>query len=349
MSTFISIKDCIAANLQAPNPPKEIASKSGEKYTRTYLSYNYGTIERPYLAEPLFELKICKGRVKKNAKGVTKLNLTITDPDDIKGMDQLSSGFALCVEKHKGKFGLKKFDPESPGDLHGALLYPSNEEGKEIEGASPIASLKMNEKTKFKLLKPKIDPETKEPIYVDSVPDFEEEVIDYNTLLDKQIDCSVVVSARDMYRSSGMPVPQMFVRSCMVLSMSDNGEVEHTRSEMVRGFLLQNPEILNTLADQIAKMKAGGGEKPSLLQTAEGPKDNSNPPAQAMPLISSPAPIQVPIANVPSIPINDQLNLYNNNNQSIPQQSTIPQGGLDLSSFINGQQQQGGTVNVQRI
>jgi len=58
MSTYIPAANIVATNLKAPNFPKEITSPKGEKYTRTYLSYNIGSAERPVLSEALFELKI---------------------------------------------------------------------------------------------------------------------------------------------------------------------------------------------------------------------------------------------------------------------------------------------------
>lgn len=298
MSTYVAVSKCIANNLQAPNPPKSITiTKAGksETYTRTYLSYNYGTPERPYLSEALFELKICKGKVKRNKKGEIKLNLSITNMEDLAGLSQLSLGFAYIVHKYKNQYGLHKFDPQNPGDLRGSFFYPVAEgTGEIIEGASAIVSLKMNEKTKFKVLTPKVNPETKEPLYdeMDAIdeqgnrvfdeqgnkvvvrfPAYEETNIDYKVLLDKQIDCSVVINPRDMYRSMGTPLPQIFVRSCLVLSVSDSGEVEHAKGELVRKYLQQNPEMLNSLAEQIAKLKVGE----SLLQTADVPKTGAPP------------------------------------------------------------------------
>lgn len=275
MSTYIEASKIVAANLTAPNKPKEIISPSkngqpGEKYTRTYMQYNYMTPKGVYAGEALFELQICKGKVKRNKKGVPKLNLTISDKDDLAGLAQLGVGFANVIYKWKGPLGNAKFDPNNPpSDFRGAFFYPVNEEtGEPIEGALPIVSLKLNEKSKFRTLKVKCD-SNGIPIMNNGIPDVEEESIDYTDLLDKTIECGVIFNARDLYRSAGSPLPQLFVRSCMVLNITDSGDVEHTKSAMVQDFLRKNPEALNTLAEQIAKMKGVESSGQSLLTIAD--------------------------------------------------------------------------------
>ena len=357
MANYIPASTINGNNLRSPTPPKEITSPKGEKYTRTYLTYDYGS----FTSEALFELKICKAKVKINSKKAYKLNLTVTDPGDLAGLAQLGLGFAYCVDVYKNKYGLRNFSPTNIGDLRGAFFYPVNDDGELIAGASPIVSLKMNEKTKFKSLKPVINPETKEPVYeefdtVDEhgqlvksrVPAFDEEVVDYKTLVDKQFDCSVVFNARDLYRAAGTPLPQMFVRSCMILSNpTESGEVEHSKSEMVRNYLQQNPELLNTLAEQMSKAKIESSS--SLLQ----PKTESPAPQTNLQQSSagSPAPIISAPNNMPPISqssgplaqLNNSFvglpNIQNTNMAfQLPQQQQ--QGSMDLNAFLNTQQQQ---------
>ena len=226
MSTYISASQIVGESLHAPNPPKEIQNaRITEKYTRTYLQYNYGTKEKPYYAEPLFELTITNGTIKRNAKKALKLNLKIRDLGDLAGMAQLNLGFANVVNKYKGKYGLRNFSPEHPGDLRGAIFFPADESGIVIQGSDAICSLKMNEKTVFKILKPKAD------------GTYEEETLEQDRLNNKSVTCSVIVSARDLYHATALPIPQLFVRSCLILSMTENGEVEHTKSDMVKQYL----------------------------------------------------------------------------------------------------------------
>lgn len=381
MSDFISAANIIANNLTAPNPPKAItitnkSTGKSETYTRTYLSYNYATPKGTFSSEALFELQICKGKVKRNKKGDIKLNLSISDQTDLAGLGQLSLGFAYVVQKYKAAYGQHKFDPiTNPGDLRGAFFLPAVEgTGEIIEGASPIVSLKMNEKTKFKVLKPKINLQTGEPIMYNGSPDYEEEPIDYLSLIDKSIDCSVVFNARDLYRSTGVPLPQMFVRSCMILNISDSGEVEHTKSEMVRDFLMKNPEALNTLAEQIAKLKTGVSTAPSLLtmesskteapktesppinlpsvNTQQQPQVNQFPQVNTQQQASSPAPIITTNQQSPMNQLNNGLPGLSMPMPQVPLNTSqyqlpmtgIQQGGLDLTALLNSQQQQGVTL-----
>ena len=162
------------------------------------------------------------------------------------------------------------------------------------------------------------------------IPECEEEPIDYRDLIDKSIDCGVIINPRDLYRSTGMPLPQFFVRSCMVLNITDSGDVEHSKSEMVRSFLAKNPEALNTLAEQIAKMRAGGSS-PTLL-TTETPTSEI---VYQSPNTGSPtSPMNQLTGNLSALPL-PQIQT------STPQYqlpiNNIPQGGLDLTSFMNQQ------------
>lgn len=353
MSANIYASKIVAEKLHAPNPPKDITVESKnspgtkESYTRTYLSYNYGDEVKPYYSEPLFELNICKGRLKLNKKGVIKLNLTIKDQGDIAGLDQLSKGFALVVNKYKTKFMLKNFTPENPGELRGAYFHPVTEDGSIIAGSSPIVSLKMDNKTVFKSIKPRIDPTTKAPIMMpDGTPDFEEVIEDYKNLINKEIECSVIFSARDLYRSTGTPLPQMFVRSCIMFSVSAAGEVEHNKSAMVTKYLRDNPALLDTLVEQIARLKTG--QSTSLLDIVK-PTEQTNM-GQSSPQTVIQAPTQSVSTQSVSTPSNILIpNLQVNPLQGLQQlPSTTPT--IDLNLYLKQQQQQGqGQPILQRL
>lgn len=369
MSHFVSASQIVANKLMAPSPPKDITvTKNGksETYTRTYLSYDYGTPQKPVISEALFELRITTAKVKLNKKQEYKLNVIIKDDGDTHGLEELSKGFALVVEKYKNKYGLRNFDPNHPGELRGAFFYPATTDGELIAGAPPMVSLKMNEKTIFKILEPKID-ESGNPVMmqvakIDPItnktvmvpgdePDFIETKIDYKTLVDKQLICSVIFNPRDLYRSTGTPLPQLFVRSCMIVAPpTDNGEVEHSKSEMVRSYLQENPEMLNSLADIISKLKVG--EKVSLFDTPS--KELSPTPSVNSPSVNPPS-VNPPLNQIPTLPYNNSvplnvpqlgmLQLPNATNlQTLP---TFPSGSYvssnppsfqtnnDLTAFIN--------------
>jgi hypothetical protein len=338
MSTYIPAANIIAANLKAPNQPREI-TQNGEKYTRTYLMYDYGVNGKPHIQEPLFELKVCKAKVKLNSKKKYKLNATVSDEADIAGLNQLGLGFVYAVDTHKLKFGLRDFSLQNNYGLRGAYFYPSNESGELIAGASPIVSLKMNEKTKFTLLKPKMDLETDQPIYDELGPVYDLEPIDYKTLLDKQFDCSIVISARDLYRSSGVPSPQIFVRSCMIVSKpTESGEVEHSKSEMVRSFLQQNPDLINMMAEYNKNKDTSGAV--SLLT----PKDPPKFTIETTQTQQQPATIN----NSPQVN-NSFTGLPLPSPMQLPGVSALPQGNsMDLTSYLAGPQQNVG-VTMMRL
>src|SRR5665648_488855 len=225
MSTFIPLSACNGANLSAPNPPKEYKTQppKTEKYTRTYFQYNYGTVERPTIAEPLFELQIASGIVKRNPKGAWKLNLRVKNEADRAGAQQLDWGVKQCVFKWKGKFGCYNFTVENPGDLRGSMFFGRTEDGEVIQGSDPIMSLKMDDKTRFKELRVNgTDPATGQVRYAE-IP------IDYKMLEGKSIECGVVFCARDLYHAQGTTLPQFFTRSCLIFGVSDKGAVEHTK------------------------------------------------------------------------------------------------------------------------
>lgn len=371
MSQYIPVSAARAENIVAQNPPKDItAPKSGEKYTRTYLSYNYGTPQNPYYAEALFELQICKGVVKRNKKGALKLNLTVTDKADLAGMTQIDRGIAMTVDKYKNKFSLFNFNPNSPGDLRGCFFYPRTETGELIEGAFPIVSLKHNEKSKYSYCEMLKNSDGSYIVDDKGMPAYKEIPVDYKTLENKELMCGVVINPRDLYRSSGTPLPQIFVRSCMIMSMSDKGEVEHTKSEIVRQFLMQNPEMLNTLADQISKMKVTQSENlfnkptasvpqsaPSLAPASQSaPTFTSAPPTQPAPSLSSAPQISQPVQNyaqgmtpAPNMtPAPAPAQISSSPLPQMPQVATTPQGTIDLNAFLNQQMGNGGLI-VQRI
>jgi hypothetical protein len=329
MSTYIPVSQIDATKLSVPKEPLEIISKkSGEKFTRTYFQYNYGTAERPQCSEPLFELQICKGNIRKNEKGEIKLNLFITNQEDLAGLNQLNLGFALCIDKYKGRYGIRNFNPQNPGDLRGAVFYSQDKEGNVIAGSTPIMSLKLNEKSRFKVIKPKLNAEKQPVLLADGTPDFEEEVVNVNTLLGKQVDCSVVFNPRDLYHTRGLPIPQLYVRSCMILRITDSGDVEHGKSEMVKQFLQQNPDMLNTLAEQIAKLKL---DQTSLLEVAK-PKDTaSSPPSNPVTLPQAPSQSNIQFA------------------PQLQGQSQTQQAGIDLNSFLASQQQGLGQVTLTKL
>ena len=297
-SLFIPVQQAVATNLVAPNPPKEPQKlpPGASAYTRTYFQYNYGTAEKPFLSDPLFELQKTKASIKKKVKDgkVTwKLNLILRDENDINGCKQLDVGVRNAVAKYKGQFKQFSFTVENPGNLNGVFFYSRTPEGQIIEGTSPMMSFKMDpDKTTFAKLIPHFD--ASGALVIDQVtgqPKYSEELLDYKTLENTSFECGLVFCLRDLYHTgSAMPLPQLFVRTCWILSNpSQKGSVDFKQSSVLANFLKDaKPEDLDTLAALIDKLKA---DKGSLLETA-----GSKPGQLALPAPPSTSASQSPPA-----------------------------------------------------
>lgn len=268
-SIFIPVANANADDLQAPNPPKEyqLPPPKTEKYTRTYFQYNYNG----RLSDPLFELSKTVANVKKKVKENKtewKLNLRLRSQEDIRGCAQLDMGVRQAVFKYKGKYKVNSFTVENPGELRGIFFYSRDDSGNIIEGTDPQMSFKMDDKTAFKKMNFEFGPDGQ--VVIDpatNLPKYTEEIIDYKTLENKSFECGLVFCLRDLYHSNGMPVPQLFVRTCWVLSPpTERGAVDSKQSAVLKDFLQSaTSEQLNTLMSMIGQLKSG--QAPSLLES----------------------------------------------------------------------------------
>lgn len=330
MSNIIPVSQAVASKFVAQNPPKQI-NWNNSSYTRTYFSYDYGRPGCPSYGEALFELKVTTASVKLNEKNKPKLNAVIEDPEDLQGLSQLSTGFAMGVEKYKAKFGLRAFTVANPGEFRGTFFYPAKD-GEVAEDAKPIVSLKLNDDSKFKLLNPKLD-ENDQPIMdAEGLPEFDIEIVDYKTIMGKRLTCSIVFNARDLYHSSGLPCPQMFVRSCMILKSPKGGDVDHAKSTIVRNYLMQNPEIVNGLADLIAKLKTGEASSDTLLETVIPPTSATvaSLPATATPVTTT------PVLSLPGLVTTPETTISLPGMLPMNTVSTVPSAAVDLTQFLMG-------------
>lgn len=273
-STYIRVAEAKAENLVAPNPPKDytLPPPKTEKYTRTYFQYNFGTPEKAFLSEPIFELTKTKANIKKTEKDgkfIWKLNLTLRDEDDIRGCAQLDKGIGQCVFKYKGQFKQYTFNPENPGGLRGTFFYSRTPEGEIIDGTAPIMSLKFDDKSIFHKLNFMFDENGAAIVdQTTGLPKYTEEPVDYKKLENMSFECGLTFSLRDLYQSGGtMPSPQLFVRTCWILSApSQRGAVDSKQSSVLRNFLQgASAEDLTTLMAVVDQLKSGQGA--SLLET----------------------------------------------------------------------------------
>lgn len=286
---FIPLSECLSESFDALQPPQTYnlkAPKTGS-YLRCYMSYNRGTAEQPALDEPLFELAICKGTVeeKPNEDGSFgyQLKLTIKDERDQAGFDRMYLGMLNVAFKYKGQFGQAMATIES---LKGTLKNPlyrivDKMTGQLVANADPISWLKFDaKKTRFTHLRPRKEKGPDGNVEYDQVP------IDYKQLVGKELEVSVIINTRDLYKGSTLS-PQIFVRSCIILDMNNAGHVEHEKSGQLAEYLkakAADPRYMDDLNEKFEKLKAQGprtsttpGASNSLL-TAASASSSSVPP-----------------------------------------------------------------------
>lgn len=368
MSTnVIPVSQAQANHLFTPNPPKETQSKSGIKYTRTYFQYNYGTQEQPRPAQPFFDVGKVNATLKKTVREDSgrvawKLNFAVEDPATIAGLNELDMGIKQTVFKYKGLYKQFSFAIENPGDLKGCFFYPRNEAGDLIEGANPIMSLKVDGESFFKKLIPHYDEEGKIKMNDNGMPQYSEEFVDYKSLENHRFECGVVFKMRDLYHGgSGMPVPQVFVGTCWILSTpTQKGSVDFSQSSTIMSFLKdQNPEELDALADKINSLKMQKQSSSSLLTSkpdapAQSGSTSSDPSIDLTSYMQQSGQMQPQQQGgpPPQWQQNAQMPPAQQQQGGPPpqwqQQNTqMPQPQLDLSAYMqeSGQQSQGTVIH----
>ena len=222
MSRYISVSNAVSTNLSTPADPRYLIDKD-KKYSKTSFSYNYGSSEQPVQDKAMFKLKIAKGRLFMwNNK--LRLRLYLTDEADLAGLSQLSIGFAQCVEKNKNIFNIRCFKSTDPGGLRKAFYYPMNERtGEPIVGTDARMDIKITNQSIFQLRGP-----------------TETEKIDPITLINKEIICSVIFHVSHLTHYDYLPVPQIFVRSCIILDITDEIENYHIEDEDIKQYINNN-------------------------------------------------------------------------------------------------------------
>lgn len=336
MDTFIHVSQAKAEFLQAPNPPKDYKLPPPKKveYSRLYFQYAYQTPQGSRLSDPLFELSKTTATIKKKANEDGRLdwkcNVRISNPGDIQGCNQLDIGVRHAVFKYKGKYKLNSFTVDNPGELRGIFFYPRDDTGTIIEGTNPLMSLKMDDKTSFKKMNFEFDESGQ--VIVDSetnLPKYTEEQIDYKTLENKSFECGIVFSVRDMYHNNGLPTPQLFVRTCWVLSApTERGAVDSKQSSVLKDFLSSaSSEQLNTLMAVVGQLKSG--QASSLLESI------ASTPTQGLPGLPTPPAAQPSTTtSYPQLPPPGSTSA-----QPAPGSPQQHAPSIDLTAFMTPQQQ----------
>lgn len=232
--TYQSLKFC------PPSPPRECQSTQKDKYVMSSLLYNYGTNDHPYLDNPFFKLQITQGKLIKSRKGKPLLELILQDEEDLKGLLQLSDGFRQILYKYKKEHRLYQFDPKNSHGTCDVVHYQRNSCGEYIVGALPKITLKIDNRSIFQIAK--------------LCPDgfkYRYETIDHKYLFDKIVTCSVIINPSNLITFVS-PSPQIYVKSCIVLSIKQI-EVEHTMDEKINEYILQNTERVKCMNNIISK------------------------------------------------------------------------------------------------
>lgn len=88
------------------------------------------------------------------------------------------------------------------------------------------------------MLRPKLTPHGSVKYAPDGSMEVAEKVVDHETLLNKQLQCSVVFNVRDIFYMRGHDsIPTLLARSCIVLKVEDSGDIVHAKSTIVTSFL----------------------------------------------------------------------------------------------------------------
>ena len=224
MSNFIPISQITSANLLT-TPARQYTSSNFDKYSKTFILYNYSdSTDEYHIDSALFEFDVTQGKIIKrttNNKTQWLLKLNLHHSDEIKSLTKIDT-FLNQVDKK------------------------CNDSFKCVPDERPYILLKFNRLSRLIRLIPKVDTYSQQVIInpTTKMPEFNEHVVDYTTLENKIITCSVVFCLDHVNSSSGRVRPQLFVRSCMFWNEHIEGEINHRKSSLFQDFLRQNPDNL---------------------------------------------------------------------------------------------------------
>jgi hypothetical protein len=274
-ANFISVSEVVPESLDVAQTPQTRPIPGGGQGTQTRAWYSY-RFPDGRVGDAMFELKICKGSIGKTVDEKTgnvtwKLNLRNLDPEDIEGCARIDQGRYRNLFKHKLAMKMLNFNPDHPGDIRTISFIPRNDDGS--AAGEPMISLKIDDKSHFSAILGIEGDEANE------VP------IDFKSLIGEDLQCSVIFQLWCDYKGSNASTssPQIYVRSCAILSSTSRGHVNHTKSEQLKNFLASaTPDQLAGLEAQIAELKKRQAEQPKTLLTPAppSPAPQQPPPRQ---------------------------------------------------------------------
>lgn len=239
MFNFISVSEIVGSCLLSPIKPHALFSGSSIKELLLY--YSYGNDARLNL--PLFEFNIAQGQIIKRARSENSqydwyLQLELVNQFDLEGLKKLDN----AVSQHANKFKTHKNSHQVDSCFK---LITDKNTGSVIPELPPYILLKLNQSSKFRQLIPKvnnygeikINKKTNQPIY-------NEKIVDYNSLENKIITCSVIFCAKSLTINTSSVVMRKMVHSCMFWNVREIGDIPHYKSKILSSFLSNNPQTL---------------------------------------------------------------------------------------------------------
>jgi len=229
-----------------------------------YYQYKYGIQGKDgqvkeEISEPLFEMACTISTKYSKVGNRPKANCTNIRPEDLLGLGELDKGRHRSIQQFGNDLDEADFDAGNPKGIKGIFFYPVDEVTKQPTGAPAIASLKIDTygKSKFRYPSGKNEDGT---LQYTEVP--------WEEIMNKNIEGLVVFCLRDEYKASDKrPLIQAFVRSCIIYSISDKGEVDPTKSTTAQAYLADRPDVLSDLATQMEAHRARANQ--SLLTGGE--------------------------------------------------------------------------------
>lgn len=297
---YVSLAEVSIDRFDATQAPKTYnlkAPKTGS-FSRLYISYNRGTPTTPNYKEPLFEFTSelnasVVNKLEEDGRTTWQLHVKVDSPTDINGMSICTEGLNKCISKYPGFYGQKT-------RLEKDLVYRplDSQTGAFIPGTPGSIWLKIGKDSKFKELVPVkdengkyvIDPKT-------GRPQFETPSIDYKLLAEKELKVSVIFHIRDIFKGAKIS-PQLFVRSCVILEMSEAKDVDHTKSSVIdkyyKSVVEEDPEHFEKLTKEFEKLRTSAPKTPitpSLLKPVEqepNPQSNQTGQPNNFPMLPAP-------------------------------------------------------------
>lgn len=280
---------------QQKNVPK---SNPPQTYHEVPLQYNYGDTENPKVSEFLFEFPEVYsngGIIEKPAQnGKIESSVMISLPQDnpetkllIERLEEIWTGCCAILNNFRGQIGLSRVNFKSADAALAAFKQPvyfpvDKVTNERIQGRNPSMFLKcfrrgfgpLQEKTNF--VKPMKKTDAKgHPVFDENgEEEVDYESMDWELLKGVEMKFIPLVHIKKIYVGGGKASIQMEMVSAIVTYLSGRGTMIKN-SATIKNLIKANPNLPNTLEEQIAKLTANRNgttiEKPVKPETEKNP------------------------------------------------------------------------------